>query len=199
MTRTTRLRQARLLVRPLWRSGAWTLVPAAVAGVLAFVVALRLGGVRVPAPAAGFAAMLLMAAAAAYGFEDVTADVVAPAPAPRMFRMGLRATGTWVVVGACWATLLGYFVATATPVEYARPTLMLAVLVAVSSLAGLTWGGAAGGPALVVFVVAAARLPDRWAVIDPTPGSGQRLGAILALLLVAFAVQCRDPAYRRRR
>jgi len=193
-----RLRQARLLVVPLWRARAWSLVPASAGLVLGVALAWRVSGHTTNVAAVGAAAGVLLAGTAAFAADDDSAPVVAPVPAPLAFRASVRLGGVVLLAAACWAAVLAYAVSIAPGVALARPTLLVATLVAVALLAGVTWGGLAGAPAVVAFAMAAARLPDRWSVLDPGAAAGRRLALLLAATTAAIAWRLRDPAWRRR-
>jgi hypothetical protein len=188
-----RLRQARLLVRPLWRTRAWSPVPVAALAVALTVAALRLSGRAVDPGMLGLAAALLLSGAAAFATDDPSAVLVAPLPAPLRFRAGVRTGGAVVAAGCCWAAVLCYIVTTSAA-ALARPTLAFAVLLAVALLAGECFGGVAGGPAAVGFLLAVARLPDRWTVMDDTRGAGVRLAVLLLLACAGLVLRSRDPA-----
>jgi hypothetical protein len=192
-----RLRQARLLVRPLWRSRAWSPVPAGALVVLVVAVALRALGYATRGGATVFVAALLMGGAAAFAADDASAAVVASAPAPLAFRAGLRLGGVAVLAGTCWVLLLAYVSAAAPGTALARPTLVLATLVAVGLLAGQAWGGTAGGPAVVAFVLLVAEIPDRWSVLAPGGAASARLALLLALAVAALLLRLRDPSAGR--
>ena len=181
-----RAAQARLLVRPLWRTGTWWLIPAATAAVVIVTGVLELAGVDVEPVLAAGAGALLLAAVAGFALDDAAAVTVASSPSPPAFRHGVRLTGTYVAVAACWATLLVVY----APGEVARPTLLLATLVTVGLLAASFWGGVASAPVVLAALVSAMRIPTRWSVLEDVPGATARLGALLAVAAVALLARC---------
>ena len=187
----TRVARARLLVGPLWRSGAWWAIPAATAATVAVTTALRLGGVDVPAAAPTAGGAFLLAAVVGFALDDEARATVAASPTTPAFRAGLRLLGAYGAVAACWAVLLGYATSFAPPVAVARPTLLLAVLVTVALLVASWWGGLASAPAVIAFLGAAGRLPDRWSLLADVPGSAARLGAVLVVAAGALTMRCR--------
>lgn len=182
----TRAAQARLLVRPLWHSGAWWLIPATTAAVVGVTGALGLAGVDVEPMLPAVAGAVLLAMVAGFALDDDAAGTVASSPSPPAFRYGLRLLGAYAAVAACWTALLAVY----SPGAVARPTLLLATFVTVGLLAASLWGGVASAPAVIAALALAARLPTRWEVLEDVPGSGARLAALLVVALAALAVRC---------
>jgi hypothetical protein len=148
-------------------------------------------------------AALLLALALALVLDDPAAATLAASPTPLRRRRALRLAVALPLLAAGWA-MVGWAAAPTGgglfPPGWA--TLVLAtfagVVLASAAVAGRDGGlgGAAAGPALLAFAVAAALLPGRWALL-PVDGRERRWQLLLALALVVLLAASADPAARR--
>jgi len=194
----TRVRQARLLARPLVRTVPWLPLPAAAVvgiGVLSLdgptVLELR------------FAAIALCVAAA-FVLDDRAAGLAAASPTSLLVRRAFRVALVLPFIGALWGLALWY----AGDGFHAGLTLELAAMLAVTLAAAAVAapftsdarGGIVAAPVLLILLATAVlALPDSWTLFahgsaDPHwAASQQRWGAILAVALLTLACASRDP------
>lgn len=211
-----------LAVRPVARSVRWApLVAGAAGGVLLVLLARP----RQVGPAATLGALrlaaFLLAAGAAFALDDQAASTVAPAPLPLAARRGLRLAVVLLPAGVGWALIVSLAVLVAPGAQAAPPlgaltveaAAMVAVSLAAAAVAGPRapdgLGGAAGGPVLMLLVLASLFTQPHWPDVvtllpfgpsDPqwSPAHA-RWGALGVAAVTAIGVTSLDPARRSRR
>lgn len=147
-------------------------------------------------------AMVVLAAGAAFTFDDPAECTLASAPVPRWQRRTIRlglATAAWL---SAWAVVLA--VASAAPGALAVAPLTLEALgwLSVALAVAAVSDSTATVPAMLVSYVGAHRLPHRLALITEHQGPAwdaarDRWLALIAVAVVVVAASNCDPARRR--
>lgn len=153
-------------------------------------------------------AALLVAAAAAFVFDDPAASITQPTPVPVRLRAGARIMVQLGVVTAAWSVVVAFASwrsAGALPV--ALLFVELATFVAVGWAVAAWWrrgsgdfrAGHVAAPALLVLFLAARELPQRLSLFTWNPADGAwtaaqtRWAAIAAVAVVAVIAALREP------